>query len=212
MAAAELKVITRPYGELVNLILNEFENCKPNSPPATSDETSRLSRLLEDVHSLEQVEELREAANLALDTIETQINDEVNERSEAFFSACSSLKRLMDTIGSIHQASVSIHGVVHEMERNRTELKVKLGEIQQQHESLLEAKRKLQLIHEFVSSQELIQSLLETHAFVDALRVVEQKIVFLKEELSGIDTMAPMLVELEEMKMALTKMLSNTSE
>ena len=198
--------------DLVGQILERLQKGQSESSRPSGGENHQLLSLLEDISTVAEIEGLGEAANTALDRIEKQINDEVNDKSEAFFSACANLKKLNDTVAAIHQTSETIHSMVREMESKSAEMKSKLDTATVDHEALLETKKKLQLIHEFVNGQELIQSLLDTHAFTDALRVIEQKIKFAKEELAGIEAIVPMQVELEEMKTALTKMLASSGD
>ena len=144
-----------------------------------------------------------------LDAVELDLVNEVAAKSESFLRAASILHRLNDTAQSIKQAETNVTDMISAIEKTQNEAISKLHSITNEKEILLRAQIKLEQILDFVRGQEIIQSMLETHAFADALRVIKEKTLQLRENCKGIRSLQVVLDELDEMKLALEKLLQN---
>ncbi len=141
-----------------------------------------------------------------LDQVETELIGEVSAKSDAFFAALSSLGGLSDEVSSLMTAADNCHFVISDLQdRYKTEIH-KLEQLNKEQLIISEAQRMLGLIIDLVKSQHTIQTMLDTHSFEDALKLVNRCLGTLNKELEGIRTFDRFRQEMIEMKVALEKM------
>jgi uncharacterized NAD(P)/FAD-binding protein YdhS len=168
--------------------------------------SNELFEALEVISSPEELQLLISKTSNALDEIETELIEEVSDKSDAFFEAISAMDNLSDQTASLSSASRNLSTIMDQLCcKNQSELQ-KMEALAKEQEILLEAEGILEKAAEFTRSQSTIQTMLDTHAFSDALRVVNDKISIMEKDLGGLVVFEPILIELREMRVALEKM------
>ncbi len=216
-------------GALIMNLCFMIENCNSRSPlqeassPSSEDVDARLRRLCLDEHfdpsnqecitqlfqTIENVDELevfiQKATNL-LDSVETDLVEEVSVKSDSFYDAISAIGSLTDQTSSLYAAAHNISMLLVDLEKSYLNEIDELERLTNSQAIIVEAQHKLAVMMEFVKSQGSIQDMLDAHSFTDALKLVNSKIHLLETELAGIEIFDENLLELREMKVALEKM------
>lgn len=168
--------------------------------------------LLRDISTVGDVDARIATISVELDQIEVQFAQQVALKTDVFFQETAHLQHLMEQTTSCKQAlgylqdELSVLSAEYETEVSN------LRRIVQQHQVLVQACCIFTKMMDLVKSQMTIQSLLDTHSFVDALRLINEKMSLLDTDLGQIKVFASLKVELQEMKLALEKMMSANLE
>lgn len=170
-----------------------------------SDQES-ITRLFETIENVQELQVFIERAVNLLDSVETDLVEEVSAKSDSFYHAISAIGSLTDQTSSLYAAAHNISALLLDLEKKYKDEADELERLTNNQAIIIEAQHKLAVMMEFVKSQGSIQDMLDAHSFADALKLVNSKIHSLETELAGISIFDENLLELREMKVALEKM------
>lgn len=170
------------------------------------DDTSSPNEILSQCRDLKDLNHLIFEGNRLLDTVETQLVEEVSRNSDSFFEASSALGKLVDTTASIQDSVDSFATNLSRISSCQSAELDRLNQLLIMQEILAEADTILTDMHAIIRGQESIRDMLETHSFSDALQLVEEKIATARR-ISGVSSFKYVETELLELQVALSKLL-----
>ena len=162
--------------------------------------------IIEKISNLEDLERSINLVASSLDEIEGNLVKEVGEKASDFYEAMSSLGCLSDQVLTLSNIAETIHGTILNISSQYENALDKLDALDH-HQKVLQCSYKIvnELI-EFLKDQSDINAMLESHSFKKAFECVTNKLDLLKGDVSQLNSIKPLVNELEEMRVALLKM------
>lgn len=162
--------------------------------------------IFEKICKIDDMNRAIELVNLSLDEIESKLVEEVGEKATDFYESMTSLGCLSDQISTFSSTAESISRIILDISSQYEDKLTNLNNINH-HQKILE--RSLRIIMdlvEFLQNHSIIHRLLESHSFSEAFTHINSKSNLLKGDLTRLDAVKPLIIEIKEIHLALLKM------
>lgn len=164
---------------------------------------------LENIGDSEDLTKMSEGYNLYLEWIESELMLEVNDKTDKFQDEMTSLENLIEESDQMVKNIKSFHSILDPLIERLNRDQVELVELEKELEKIDDGIDVLKMIPSWISSKNVIQTMLDAHEFKDALLVINNRLDKYEKGRNyfpEVKFMKKSYDELEEMKIALEKM------